>query len=80
MCQACGFYKGRMVLDLATLKTARDARIKAKKERIRVEGGAQQTRPTETTEEVKEVATAKPEKKARKTRTVKTGISSKKEA
>lgn len=34
MCLECGFYKGRQVMDLASLKAKRDARIKAKKEAI----------------------------------------------
>jgi large subunit ribosomal protein L32 len=34
MCLACGFYKGRVVIDLAAKKEARNARIQAKKEMI----------------------------------------------
>ncbi len=34
MCLSCGFYKGRQVMDLAAEKAKRDARLKAKRERI----------------------------------------------
>ncbi len=37
MCLNCGFYNGRMVIDLLTKKKARDARISAKKATIRGE-------------------------------------------
>jgi hypothetical protein len=50
MCLECGYYKGRQVMDLEAEKAKRDARIKAKKERIKVEG----TVPAPETEEVKE--------------------------
>lgn len=78
MCLSCGYYKGRQVLDLETLKTRRDARIKAKEERLAVDSGIDA--PTE----VKESAPAVEEKaevapKAKRTRSVKTGVSSKKE-
>jgi len=32
MCLSCGFYKGRVVIDLAAKKKDREARIQAKKE------------------------------------------------
>jgi len=35
MCLGCGFYKGRQVIDLASQKDKREARMKAKKEAIR---------------------------------------------
>jgi hypothetical protein len=35
----CGFYKGRMVVDMAAKKKAREERIQAKKEAIRAETG-----------------------------------------
>jgi large subunit ribosomal protein L32 len=38
MCLDCGFYNGKMVVDLKAKKEARTARIEAKKEAIR--GGA----------------------------------------
>jgi hypothetical protein len=34
MCLECGFYKGRMVVDMAAKKKAREARLQAKRERI----------------------------------------------
>ena len=34
MCLDCGFYKGRQVMDLASQKEKREARISAKKEAI----------------------------------------------
>lgn len=37
MCLACGYYRGRMVLDLAKKGTNRTARLKATKERTRGE-------------------------------------------
>lgn len=40
MCLSCGFYKGRQVIDLVAEKAKRDARIKAKNERINNELGA----------------------------------------
>jgi len=49
MCLACGFYKGRVVIDLAAKKKDREARIQAKKE---ARGG-----------EVAEAAPATPESK-----------------
>ena len=45
MCLACGFYKGRMVMDLAAKAEARAARIKAKEEAIRLQN--EQIDPTE---------------------------------
>jgi hypothetical protein len=32
MCLNCGFYKGRVVIDLLAKKQGRDARLKAKRE------------------------------------------------
>lgn len=40
MCMACGYYKGRVVIDLAAKKKAREARLEAKREAIR--GAAEQ--------------------------------------
>jgi hypothetical protein len=56
MCLACGYYNGRQVMDLEALKAKRDARIKAKKERIKLDVGdsapvAEETK--EVTEEKK---------------------------
>lgn len=39
MCLSCGFYKGRQVMDLAAEKAKRDARLKAKQERISADVG-----------------------------------------
>jgi hypothetical protein len=39
MCLSCGYYNGRQVLDLVAEKAKRDARIKAKEERINNELG-----------------------------------------
>lgn len=53
MCLSCGYYNGRQVMDLESLKVKRDARIKAKKERIKLDTG---TSP-EVTTDTKEVVT-----------------------
>jgi len=45
MCQECGFYKGRMVIDMKAKTAARAARIKAKEERRQGE------QPADTEEE-----------------------------
>jgi large subunit ribosomal protein L32 len=42
MCQGCGFYKGRVVIDLLTKKKEREARMAAKKEAITGETGETQ--------------------------------------
>jgi large subunit ribosomal protein L32 len=39
MCLECGYYNGRQVMDLSALKAKRDARIQAKKERIKMDSG-----------------------------------------
>ncbi|MCB9814206.1 50S ribosomal protein L32 [Candidatus Nomurabacteria bacterium] len=55
MCLDCGFYKGRMVVDMAAKKKSREARLEAKREAI----GAQheevepEVAPEEKKEEVK---------------------------
>lgn len=41
MCLACGWYKGRQVMDLKAEKVKRDQRLKTKRERISVDTGAQ---------------------------------------
>lgn len=46
MCLECGYYNGRMVMDLKAEKAKRDARMQAKAERIRNELGASQPEPT----------------------------------
>ncbi len=40
MCLSCGFYNGRQVMDLTAEKAKRDARIKAKEDRIKSEVGS----------------------------------------
>lgn len=58
MCLECGYYNGRQVMDLASEKAKREARIKAKEERIRNELGrtaeSPAPEPTEATEKEKE--------------------------
>lgn len=54
MCLECGYYNGRQVMDLETLKAKRDARIKAKKERIGADAGALGEVVTPTKEAVTE--------------------------
>jgi len=39
MCLECGFYKGRMVVDMTAKKKAREERLQAKREAIRGEQG-----------------------------------------
>lgn len=53
MCQECGHYNGRQVLDLESAKQQRAARMKAKKEMIRAQ--AEQAAPSEA-EEISEIA------------------------
>lgn len=52
MCLECGYYNGRQVMDLETLTAKRDARIKAKKDRIKLDGGDTAPVVTETKEVV----------------------------
>lgn len=64
MCQGCGFYKGRMVIDMKAKTEARDARIKAKEERRKGEQAPEEENataiPGETTDvPLEKVATAK---------------------
>jgi large subunit ribosomal protein L32 len=51
MCLSCGFYNGRQVMDLESERAKRDERIKAKKERIRLESGVADTPADVRTEE-----------------------------
>ncbi len=53
MCLECGYYNGRQVMDLASEKVKRDARIKAKEERIK---NALGSAPDSGTAKVEEVA------------------------
>ena len=43
MCLDCGFYNGKMVVDMKEKKEAREARIGAKKEMIRSQAGGDAT-------------------------------------
>lgn len=52
MCSECGFYNGRQVEDREAQKAKREARIQAKKERIRVEAAAPEPEGTESGEPV----------------------------
>ena len=42
MCLNCGYYNGKMVIDLQAEKVKRDARIKAKEDRIKGDSGTTQ--------------------------------------
>jgi len=42
MCQACGFYKGRVVIDMLAKTEARTARMTAKKEAIKGQQAAEE--------------------------------------
>lgn len=52
MCLECGYYNGRQVMDLEAEKVKRDARIKAKQERITAELGDAEPETTEVSEPV----------------------------
>ena len=45
MCLACGFYNGRVVIDLKAKAEARTARMQAKREAIRAQSGAPEATP-----------------------------------
>lgn len=74
MCLECGFYNGRQVMDLASQKEKREARMKAKKDMIKAEGSVPAPETNEVSEpaaetevktekaKAKKVAKAKPEK------------------
>ena len=60
MCLECGFYNGRQVMDLAAKKEEREARMQAKRERIKAEAesiaaseaeAVSEAEPAENTEE-----------------------------
>ena len=59
MCLSCGYYNGRQVMDLEAQKIKRNARIQAKRERIRADA---QT-PDPETDEVKEPISSKDDSK-----------------
>lgn len=54
MCLSCGYYNGRQVMDLTAEKAKRDARIKAKQERIKNELGVSPDTGVAKTEEASE--------------------------
>jgi len=53
MCLDCGFYKGRMVVDMSAKKKAREERMEAKKEMINEQKGNVDTDATESIPEGK---------------------------
>ncbi len=62
MCLSCGFYKGRMVMDLKAQKESREARLNAKREAIKSQSeviasteaeAVSEAKPVENTEEKK---------------------------
>ncbi len=57
MCLGCGFYKGRMVVDMTAKKNAREARMQAKREAYT--GNNEEEVKTEDSAEKKEVEVAK---------------------
>ncbi|MEZ4200370.1 MAG: 50S ribosomal protein L32 [Candidatus Paceibacterota bacterium] len=64
MCLECGFYNGRQVMDLKAKKEARDARIKAKQERIRLQQQEMDATEAETVSEAEPSESAEtPEEK-----------------
>lgn len=50
MCLDCGFYKGRVVIDLLAKKKDREARIMAKKEAVRGQAQAAEQAPVTSAE------------------------------
>lgn len=72
MCLECGFYKGRMVVDMTTKKKAREARMSAKREAIAAQNGGGEVE-SEVSEaapavEVKELPAEEDEKKEKDTK------------
>lgn len=64
MCLECGFYKGKIVLDLAAKKKDREARIKAKREAKKGEETEEEASEPNTAQDdnTKEAEVAKEEK------------------
>lgn len=61
MCLECGFYKGRMVVDMSAKKKAREERMQAKKDAIKAQAGdlgAEEAPEEEAPEEPKEALEA----------------------
>jgi len=65
MCLNCGYYNGRQVMDLTAEKAKRDARIKAKEEKIKNELGVTSETPAVQTNEVETVKEKKTKTKAK---------------
>jgi ribosomal protein L32 len=62
MCLDCGFYKGRMVMDMSAKKKARDERLQAKKDAIKAQSGEESDEVVqENTVPTDEVSTEKTE-------------------
>lgn len=55
MCLNCGYYNGRQVMDLGAEKVKRDARLKAKQEKIKNEIGVNAPSEEAVKDKVKEV-------------------------
>jgi large subunit ribosomal protein L32 len=68
MCLDCGFYKGRMVVDMSAKTKARTERLQAKREMINSQRGVEETPDEEVKEEaeVKEIEEKKEEKEEAK--------------
>ena len=66
MCLECGFYKGKMVVDMTAKKKAREDRLAAKKAAIAEQEAqfAPETDPTEEQKEALEAETKETEEKA----------------
>ncbi len=73
MCLECGYYNGRLVMDLGAEKAKRDARIQAKNERIKASTGT----PSPEVVETKEAVSTKDEHKKAKEENSKEGKSPK---
>jgi hypothetical protein len=54
MCLDCGFYNGKMIVDMKAKKDARDARMQTKKDAIRSQRGAEEVATTVDTKAVVE--------------------------
>ena len=68
MCLECGFYKGKVVVDLAAKKQARTARMDAKKAMIAEQSTPATDAVPAVVDEKEESAPAKKEKKVKKTK------------
>lgn len=66
MCLDCGFYKGRMVVDMTSKKKAREERMQAKQEMINANRGIETGEPAPEVVEESEKKKVKKEKKASK--------------